>query len=116
VKVQVTIDEAQAEAHLPEAKPDGSGVGVNYVDQIVKPFKLTLADGRKVLLKRRGLKLTLSIGERQGEAILRRLDHGPDVKTIFRRALEEAARGAGASVEFAPGAILLDVAAPAEPR
>ena len=77
----------------PEAKPDGSGVGVNYADQLLKPFKLTLADGRKMLLKRRGLKLTLAIGDKQGEAILRRLDHGPDVKVIFQKALEDRGRG-----------------------
>ena len=67
--------------------PDGSGVGVNYVDVIAKASKLTLPDGRKLLLKRKGLKLTLAIGDKQGEALLRRLDHGPDV-------LEHPAQGA----------------------
>ena len=109
MRVTVPVDDAAADAQLPEAKPDGSGVGVNYADQIVKPFKQTLPDGRKMLLKRRGLKLTLSIGDRQGEAIMRRLDHGPDVKVIFRKALEEAARNAGAAVEFASGAVHVEV-------
>jgi hypothetical protein len=109
MRVTIPIDEATADAHLPEAKPDGSGIGVNYADQILKPFKQTLPDGRKVLLKRRGLKLTLAVGDKQGEAIMRRLDHGPDVKVIFRKALEEAARGVGAAVELAPGAIHLDL-------
>jgi hypothetical protein len=109
MRVTIAFDQSQADAHLPEAKPDGSGIGVNYVDQIVKPFKQTLPDGRKLLLKRRGLKLTLSIGDKQGEAIMRRIDHGPDVKVIFRKALEEAARNAGAAVEFAPGAVHVDL-------
>ena len=109
MRITVPVDEAAAAAHLPEAKPDGSGIGVNYADQILKPFKQTLPDGRKMLLKRRGLKLTLSIGDKQGEAVMRRLDHGPDVKTIFRKALEEAARGVGATVEFAPGAVHVEV-------
>jgi hypothetical protein len=109
MRVTIAFDPAQADAHLPEAKPDGSGIGVNYADQIVKPFKQTLPDGRKLLLKRRGLKLTLSIGDKQGEAIMRRIDHGPDVKVIFRKALEEAARNAGATVEFAPGAVHVEV-------
>jgi hypothetical protein len=109
VRVTIPVDEAQADAHLPERKPDGSGIGVNYADQIVKPFKQTLPDGRKMLLKRRGLKLTLAIGDKQGEAILRRIDHGPDVKVIFRKALEEAARNVGAVVEFASGAVHLDL-------
>jgi len=110
MRVTVPVDEAAADAHLPTAKPDGSGVGVNYADQLLKPFKLTLPDGRKMLLKRRGLKLTLSVGDQQGEAILRRLDHGPDVKVIFRRALEEAARPLGATVTVETGSIHLDLA------
>jgi hypothetical protein len=109
MRVTIAIDEAQADAHLPAAKADGSGVGVNYADQLLKPFKLTLADGRKLAAKRRGLKITVSIGDRSGEAILRRLDHGPDEKTIFRKALEEAAGHAGAAVTFEPGAVHLDV-------
>jgi hypothetical protein len=109
MRVTIAFDQAQADANLPEAKPDGSGIGVNYADQIVKPFKQTLPDGRKLLLKRRGLKLTISLGDKQGEAIMRRLDHGPDVKVIFRKALEEAAGNVGAAVEFAPGAVHLDL-------
>jgi hypothetical protein len=109
MKVTVPVDEALADAHLPEAKADGSGVGVNYADQLLKPFKLTLADGRKMLLKRRGLKLTLTVGDQQGEAILRRLDHGPDVKAIFRKALETAAGGLSATVAFEPSAIVLEL-------
>ena len=109
MRVTIPIDEDAADAFLPPRKPDGSGVGVNYADQILKPFKQTLADGRKLAAKRRGLKLTLIIGERQGEAIMRRLDHGPDEKTIFRKALLEAARNAGAALVFERGAVQLDV-------
>ena len=109
MKVTIPVDQAAADAHLPERKPDGSGIGVNYADQLLKPFKLTLADGRKMLLKRRGLKLTLTIGDRQGEAILRRLEHGPDVKTIFRKAVEAAAAGHSARVAFEPGAVHLEL-------
>jgi hypothetical protein len=110
MKVTVPIDEGAAAAFLPPAKPDGSGVGVNYADQLLKPMKLTLADGRKLAARRRGLKITVAIGDRSGEAILRRLDHGPDEKTIVRRAMQEAARQAGAVLAFEPGAIHLDVA------
>ena len=110
MRVTIAVDEAQAEAVLPPAAPDGSGVGVNYAHLLLKPFKATLPDGRKVLCKRRGLKLTLTIGDRSGEALLRRLDHGPDEKTIFRKALEEAARQAGAVVAFEAGLVHLDVA------
>jgi hypothetical protein len=109
MRVTIPVDEALAEAHLPDAKPDGSGVGINYADQILKPFKQTLPDGRKFLAKRRGLKITMTIGDKVGEAILRRLEHGPDVKDMFRRALEEAARNAGATVVFEPNTIHIDL-------
>jgi len=107
--VTIAFDEAKAEATLQGAMPDGSGVGVNYVDVIAKASKLTLADGRKLLLKRKGLKLTLAIGDKQGEALLRRLDHGPDVHTIVRRGIEAAALAAGARASFEAGAVHLDI-------
>jgi hypothetical protein len=109
MKVTIPIDEKQADQHLPEVKPDGSGVGINYVDQILKNFKLTLTDGRKMLAKRRGLKITLTIGDKQGEAIMRRMEHGPDVKNIFRKALEEAAQNAGASIQIESNQIDLEI-------
>jgi hypothetical protein len=107
--VTIAFDEAKAEATLQGAMPDGSGVGINYVDVIAKASKLTLPDGRKLLLKRKGLKLSLAIGDKLGEALLRRLDHGPDVHDIIRRAIEAAALAAGARASFEPGAVHLDV-------
>lgn len=109
MRITIPIDEAAAEAHLPEVKADGSGVGINYVDQILKPFKQTLPDGRKLLAKRRGLKITITVGDKSGEAIFRRLEYGPDVKSIFRKALEEAGRNVGASIVFEPDTIHLDL-------
>jgi hypothetical protein len=107
--VTITYDGAKAEATLHGAMPDGSGVGVNYVDVIAKASKQTLADGRKLLLKRKGLKLTLAIGDKQGEALLRRLDHGPDVHDIVHQAIQDVALAAGARASFEPGAVHLDV-------
>ena len=109
MRVTIPFDETQADAHLPGTKPDGSGVGINYADQILKNFKLTLTDGRKMLAKRRGLKITITIGDKSGEAIMRRIDHGPDVKNIFYKALEEAARNTGATMSVEPGQIHLDL-------
>ena len=107
--VTISFDQAKADATLQGGMPDGSGVGVNYVDVICKASKLTLPDGRKLLLKRKGLKLTLAVGDKQGEALLRRLDHGPDVRAIIARALEAAALAAGATARLEPGAVQLDV-------
>src|SRR5215475_3606927 len=96
MKVRLGPENSEAEKLLPPARDDGSGVGINYADAYIKPMKVTLEDGRKVLAKRRGLKLTVSIGDRSGEALLRRLEYGPDEKTIVQQALHEAIRNAGA--------------------
>lgn len=109
MRATISFDQAKAEATLTGDMPDGSGVGVNYVDVIAKASKLTLSDGRKLLLKRKGLKLTLAIGDRTGEALLRRLDHGPAVQAIVERAIESAAQAVGAKASFEPGAVHLDM-------
>ena len=96
MKVTLGPENADAEKLLPPARDDGSGVGINYADAYLKTIKLTLEDGRKVLARRRGLKISFTIGDRTGEGLLRRLENGPDEKTIVRRAIDEAVRNAGA--------------------
>jgi hypothetical protein len=59
--------------------------------------------------KRKGLKIILSIGEKTGEAVMRRVDHGPDVRNILRRALETAAQAAGTQFSVEDGGIYLEV-------
>ncbi len=108
MRVKLPLDEAQAEPFLPEKKADGSGVGINYADALLKPVKLTLEDGRKLAVKRRGLKLTLTLGDKTGEGLLRRLQHGPEVKVMVREALREAARNAGAEIRFEGGSAYLE--------
>lgn len=106
--VTIAFDQAKADATLAGEMPDGSGVGVSYVDVIAKASKQTLPDGRKLLLKRKGLRLTLAIGERQGEALLRRLEHGPDVREIVLKGLQAVAAAAGARATLEPGALHLE--------
>jgi len=108
MRVTLPINEAQAEPFLPEKKADGSGVGINYADALLKGVKLTLEDGRKLAVKRRGLKLTMTLGDRTGEGLLRRLEHGPEVQVMVREALREAARNAGAEIHFEGGSVTLD--------
>jgi hypothetical protein len=108
MRVKLPLDEARAEPFLPESKADGSGVGINYADALLKPVRLTLEDGRKVTIKRRGLKLTLAIGDKTGDGLLRRLQHGPEVKAMVREALREAARNAGAEIHFEDGSVYLE--------
>jgi len=110
MKHRVADVPADVDRFLPEAEADNSGVGINYADAYLKAFKVTLDDGRKVLAKRRGLKVTLKVGDRQGEGLLRRLEHGPDVKNILRHALEEAAGNAGLGISLDDGIIYLEQA------
>jgi hypothetical protein len=92
---------------LPRHTDDKSGIGVHYVDAYIKPMNTTLADGRAVTCKRRGLKIVLKVGETQGEGLMRRLEVGPDPVAMLDRALQDAARSAGVQIETRDGAIFL---------
>jgi hypothetical protein len=107
LKVELGPENPEAERFL--SPDDGSGVGINYADAYIKGVKLTLQDGRKISIKRRGLKLTLTIGDRTGDGLLRRLQHGPDEKNMLRQALKEAARNAGAAFDVEGGLMVLDL-------
>ena len=109
LKITLGPENTDAEKFLPPTRDDGSGVGINYADAYIKPMKVIMEDGRKILAKRRGLKLTVSIGDRSGEAILRRLEFGPDQKTIVQQALHEAVRNAGANLCVENGVMMLEL-------
>jgi len=108
MRVTLGPENGDAEKVLPPARDDGSGVGINYADAYLKAIKITLEDGRKVFAKRRGLKITFTIGDRSGEALLRRLQYGPDEKTIVHRALQEAVQKAGAHFVTESGVMHLE--------
>jgi hypothetical protein len=107
--VTIAFDQAKAESTLKGEMPDGSGVGVNYVDVIVKASKLTLPDGRKLLLKRKGLKLTLAIGDKQARRCCAASSTVPTFARLIAQALEAAALAAGAKARLEAGALHLDV-------
>lgn len=109
MRVKLGAVPEEATRLLAEVDDDASGIGVNYADAYLKILKKTLPDGTKVSCKRRGLKLTLKIGERTGEGLMRRLEHGPDVRRILHRALTEAAAGAGAVLTVEDGVVHLDL-------
>jgi hypothetical protein len=109
MRVTIAVDEAAVDGYSPAVRPDTSGIGINYADQVLKPLKLTLPDGRKVSARRRGLKIMVTIGDKSGEAVMRRIEHGPDTRVIFEKALVEAARLAGATLTRESGAVHLDV-------
>ena len=84
-----------AEDKLPPKTDDKSGIGVHYIDAFLKPMNAKLADGTAVKAKRRGLKITLQVGTKKGDGIMRRLQVSPDPKVMLPAALQEAAKNAG---------------------
>ena len=109
MRYRIADEDQDAEKLIPPSQPDGSGIGVNYTDAYIKPLNMELEDGRKLSCKRKGLKITMKIGEASGEAIMNRLEHGPDVKNILRFALKSAASAAGAKFEAEDGTLYLEV-------
>lgn len=93
--IRINEENVAAESLLPPAQPDGSRIGVNYTDAYLKSLNTEIEGGRKVAAKRKGLKITVTVGDRTGEGLMRRLEHGPDPRVILRKALEEAAGAAG---------------------
>lgn len=97
-----------AETKLPQHADDRSGIGVHYVDAYIKPMNTSLPDGTTVVCKRRGLKVTLQVGTRKGEGLMRRLDVGPDPIRMLRAALQTAATNAGVVLSEEGGALYVE--------
>ena len=108
MKYRVAQENTEAQELIPPSKPDGSGIGINYADAYIKVMNVTLEDGRSLSCKRKGLKITLAVGDQKGEALLRKWDHGPDVKNILQEALKEAASNAGAALTVEDGILYLE--------
>ena len=108
MKTKVAGANTQAEELIPPNAKDGSGIGVNYADAIIKSLNTTLEDGRKVSCKRQGLKLTLSVGDAKGEGLMRLFGNGPDVKDILAGALADAAKAAGGTLTVEEDGIYVD--------
>jgi hypothetical protein len=92
---------------LPEKTDDKSGIGVHYVDAYLKPLNAKLPDGTAVKCKRRGLKIVLSVGDKKGEGLMRRLDVSRDPVVMLDAALQEAANAAGVQLAVEDGAVYL---------
>jgi hypothetical protein len=98
---------AAAPEKLPPKSDDKSGIGVHYVDAYIKPMNVKLEDGTAVKCKRRGLKIMLSVGDKKGEGLMRRLDVSKDPVVMLDAALQEAAKAAGVEFSFENGEVLL---------
>jgi hypothetical protein len=92
---------------LPAKTEDKSGIGVHYVDAYLKAFNTKLDDGTVVKCKRRGLKITLSIGTKKGDGLMRRLAVSPDPVVMLDAALQEAARAAGIELTIENDVVLV---------
>ena len=98
---------AAAKEKLPPAFSDKSGIGVHYTDAFIKPLNTKLADGTRVSCKRKGLKITLAVGTKKGEGLMRRLDVSKDPVIMLNAALQEAAKAAGVELKITESEILL---------
>ncbi len=93
---------------LPGKMDDKSGVGVHYMDAYLKPLNAKLPDGTAVRAKRRGLKVTLTVGTKKGDGIMRRLEVSKDPVVMLDAALKEAAKNAGVELSIEDGAVYVN--------
>lgn len=96
-----------ATAKLPPGFADKSGVGVHYVDAYLKPMNAALPDGTRVACKRRGLKVSLSVGPKKGTGLMRRLQVSKDPVVMLAACLQEAATAAGVQLQVTDREILI---------
>ena len=96
-----------AKEKLPPAFNDKSGIGVHYTDAFLKPMNTKLEDGTRISCKRKGLKITLVVGTKKGEGLMRRLDVSKDPVVMLNAALQEAAKAAGVELNVTDSEILI---------
>ncbi len=99
-----------AREKLPPAFRDKSGIGVHYVDAFIAPMNAALADpaATRVSCKRKGLRLTLRVGAKKGDGLMRRLAVSTDPVVMLEAALQEAAKAAGVGLQLTATEILLE--------
>jgi hypothetical protein len=96
-----------AKEKLPPVFAEKSGIGSHYVDAFLKPMNTKLPDGTRVGCKRKGLKVTLTVGIKKGEGLMRRLDVSKDPTVMLSAALQEAAKAAGVQLQITGSEILI---------
>lgn len=96
-----------AKQKLPPAFPDKSGVGVHYMDAFIAPMNAALPDNVRVSCKRKGLRVTLRVGTKKGDGLMRRLQVSKDPVVMLEAALQEAAKAAGVELQITDKEILI---------
>ena len=105
------INEA-AKDKLPPKVSDKSGIGVHYIDAFIKSMNTKLPDGSRVSCKRKGLKITLAVGTKKGDGLMRRLEVSKDPVVMLNAALQEAAKAAGVGLQITDKEMLLETPTP----
>ncbi len=98
-----------ANEKLPPAFNDKSGIGVHYTDAFIKPLNTQLKDGTPISCKRKGLKIILTVGQKRGEGLMRRLDVSKDPVVMLKSALEEAAKIAKVKLKITENEIFIEL-------
>jgi hypothetical protein len=99
--------DAAVKQKLPPTFTEKSGIGVHYTDAFIKPMNTKLPDGTRVSCKRKGLKITLVVGTKKGEGLMRRLEVSRDPVVMLQAALQEAAKAAGIELQITETEILV---------
>jgi len=110
MNIELAPENLAAPDLLKPEKNDRSGIGVHYVDAFLKPLKagVALPDGVKFSAKRRGLKITLTLGGQKGEGLMRRLTVSKDPIVMLRAALDEAGAKIGVRLFCEAGKLQLE--------
>jgi hypothetical protein len=109
MKVRLCDANTAAVEKLPPQMDDKSGIGVHYIDAYIKPFNATLENGTSVKCKRRGLKVLLTVGEKSGDGLMRRLEVSRDPVLMLDAALQEASRAADVGLVIEDGGVFLEL-------
>lgn len=114
MKTDLAPIDTTATDNLRPEKNDRSGIGVHYVDAFLKPLRagIALPSGEKFSAKRRGLRITLTLGAQKGEGLMRRAHADGDPVAMLRAALDEAGAAIGARILEEDGRLVLEVVAP----
>ena len=109
MKVRICDVNQAAVQKLPPQMDDKSGIGVHYVDAYIKPLNTKLEDGTRIKCKRRGLKVILTVGDKTGDGLMRRLAVGRNPVTMLDAALQEASQAAGVSLAIEDCGVFLEI-------
>jgi len=105
--IKLCDNNTAAKEKLPPTFAEKSGIGSHFADAFLKPMNAKLPDGTRVGCKRKGLKITLTVGTKKGEGLMRRLDVSKDPVVMLNAALQEAARVAGVELKITETEILI---------